>query len=441
MKLIGKPYLVFFFGIVLSALATADEKGSVIFIHPDGSGLGHWNSARLLQVGPDGMLNWDQLDELAAYRVHQKNWLTTTSHAGATVHAYGKKVHHDSYGLDRDQILTALSGKPMSIMQEAMAAGIRSGVVNSGHIGEPGTGVFLASTNKRYDFPTVARKVIESGADLIFCGGEIYLIPIGTRGQHGQEGIREDGRNLLEEAEAAGYTVIFTREELLSLNRDTKKVIGIFAAVNTYNDRTEEQLKAAGLETYEASAPTFAEMTMVALEILGSDPERGFFLVAEEEGTDNFSNPRNARGMLDAAIRADEAIGVAVDFMDANPERKIHLMVGADSDAGSPSIWAPRGAGKDYKLPLTTGSGAELDGPEGQGGKPFMSQPDRFGNVYPFGISWANSSDYQGSAVARAHGFKSELLGTTIDNTGIYPILYEVLFGETPAQASSNLKD
>jgi alkaline phosphatase len=410
----------------------AGQTGSAVFIHPDGTGLGHWNAVRHLNVGPDGMLNWDKLDQLAAYRVHQKNWLSTTSHAGATTHAYGKKVHHDSYGMDRDQRLTALSGKPLSIMQEAMAAGIRTGIVNSGHIGEPGTGVFLASNEKRYDFNAVAVKVIESGAELIFCAGEVYTIPVGVMGRHGQEGLREDGRNLLKEAEERGYTVIFTREELLALEPGTNKVIGIFAARDTYNDQKEADLQAAGLETYDPAAPTLQEMVKVALSILGSDPQRQFFLVAEEEGTDNFSNKTNAKGMLDAIGRADQAIGVTVDYMEQHPQRPILLIVGADSDAGSPSVWAPRNKGEGYLLPATTGSGAELDGPDGQGGKPFYSAPDQFGNSYPFGISWANANDFSGSAVTRAHGFKSELLGTSIDNTRIYRIFYEVLFGTAP---------
>ncbi|NDV61818.1 alkaline phosphatase [Puniceicoccales bacterium CK1056] len=427
--------------LLLGSLFSADETGSAIFIHPDGMGLGHWNAARLLEVGPDGMLNWDTLEQLAAYRVHQKNWLSTTSHAGATAHAYGKKVHHNSYGMDQDKPLTALSGKPLSIMQEAMASGIRVGVVNSGHIGEPGTGVFLASTDNRYDFRPLARKIMESGADLIFCAGEIYLIPVGTIGKHGREGTREDGRNLLEEAEGRGYTVIFTREELFALDPKTEKVIGIFAAENTYNDKKENVLKKAGLETYDPEAPTFAEMTTVALKILGSDPQRQFFLVAEEEGTDNFSNNTNAKGMLDAAIRADKAIGAVVDFMNTQADRKTLLIVGADSDAGSPSIWAPRGKGEDYQLPKKTNSGAELDGPEGTGGTPFFSKPDQFGNAYPFGISWANANDYQGSAITRAHGFNSQLLGTNIDNSGIYRIFYEVLFGVTPEIAASKLQE
>jgi alkaline phosphatase len=412
-----------------SVLATA---GNAVFIHPDGTGLGHWNAARYLYVGPDGMLNWDKLDRLAAYRPHQKNWLSTTSHAGATVHAYGRKVHEDSYGLDRDQPITALSGKPRSIMEEAMDAGIRVGIVNSGHIGEPGTGVFLASHGARNDKTAIAVKVLESGADLIFCGGETLMIPEGTVGKHGMEGTRTDKRNLLQEAEQNGYTVIYTREELHALDPATEKVIGVFSANNTYNDKSEAALRDQGLPTYNPDEATFPEMVAAALKILGSDPDTSFFLVAEEEGTDNFSNKMNAMGMLDAMERADAAIGEVLSFMQSQPDRPTLLLVGADSDAGSPTIVAPKYPPADYRLPETSSSGAELDGPEGQGGLPFMSKPDAFGNSYPFGIAWADGGDTPGSVVAKAHGYRSELLTSTVDNTGIYKILYEALFEKAP---------
>jgi alkaline phosphatase len=418
--------------VIACACSTLAAAGSAIFIHPDGTGLGHWNAARHYFVGPDGMLNWDKLERLGAYRPHQKNWLSTTSHAGATVHAYGRKVHENSYGMDRDQPLTALSGKPLSIMQEAMEANFRVGTINTGHIREPGTGVFLASSDNRNRKKKIALEVLESGADLIFAGGEVDMIPEGVIGHHGKPGQREDNRNLLEEAEAKGYLVIYTRDQLLELDPETPKVIGVFAANDTYNIKSESELRELGLETYDPEAPTFDEMVGVALKILGSDPERPFFLVAEEEGTDNFSNARNAMGMLDSMGRADKAIGEALDFMDAHPERDILLLVGADSDAGHPAIFVPKYPKEDFQLPATSNSGAELDGPDGQGGRAFFTQPDAFGNAYPFGIAWADSADGPGSAVTKAHGHKSDLLKSTVDNTDIYRILYQALFDKAP---------
>lgn len=412
-------------------IARADT-GNAVFIHPDGTGLGHWNAGRYLHAGPDNMLNWDRLERLAAYRVHQKNWLSSTSHAGATVHAYGKKVHHDSYGLDRDVPIIALSGKPMTLMEEAMASGLRVGIVNTGHIGEPGTGVFLARSEKRGNVEEIALQIMESGADLIFCGGEVWLIPEDSVGRHGRKGRRTDSRNLIAEAKLAGYKIIYTREELLELEPSTEKVIGIFSATDTYNDETEETLEKLGLPTYDPEAPTFDEMVESALQVLSADPGKRFFLVAEEEGTDNFSNKTNARGMLDALLRADRAIGKVIDFQSANPDKPTLLLVGADTDAGHPALYVPKDPDDGYRLPKTSSSGAQLDGPEGAGGLPFYSMPDAYGNVYPFGLAWATAGDFQGSDVTKTHGFKADLLGSTVDNTGIYRILYEVLFGVDP---------
>lgn len=412
-----------------SLFSSAVEPGSVIFLHPDGTGLGHWNAARLLAVGPDGDLNWDRMDRLAAYRVHQKGWLSTTSHAGATVHAYGKKVVRDSYGMDGQTPLQAVSGKDWSIMREAMEAGIRCGIVNSGHIGEPGTGVFLASSLTRRDVTGIAKTILESGADVIFTAGEVFLLPEGMTGVHGEEGRRTDGLNLLEAAKERGYTVIFTREELLALPADVEKVVGIFAAVNTYNSISEADLAERGLQAYEPGTPTVAEMTAAALKVLSSDPDRRFFLMTEEEGTDNFSNATNASGMLEATMRADQAIGEALAFQEAHPDRPVLVLVGSDSDAGHPLVWAPYQLSPKNPLPPKTETGADLDGVDGTGTLPFLSKADAFGNRYAFGIAWPTSHDAQGATVAKAHGYRSGLLPVNLDNTGIYPILYQVLFG------------
>ncbi len=91
-------------------------RNNVIFFHTDGYGLSHWDALRTKSVGPDGILNWDKLPYSAGYTGHMKDQLTGTSHGGATTHAYGVKVAADSFGLDGETPITALSGKQMSII-------------------------------------------------------------------------------------------------------------------------------------------------------------------------------------------------------------------------------------------------------------------------------------------------------------------------------------
>ncbi len=273
--------------------------GSVIFFHPDGTGLNHWAAARLYFKGVDSQLNWDLLPYMAAYRGHMNNVLTGTSNGGATTHAFGYKVDGlGSFGKDGDGNLTpptdrfinSLSGYQGSIMREAANAGIPVGVVNDGHIGEPGTGVFLAEVGNRNNWQEITRQMIQgrpgfNDADpwVIMGGGEADTRPAGTtllhrnsnqeRGQplNSQVSLRTDDLDLEFEWNAKGsgnlsndpaslddYIVVKTRAEFealrAALNANPNyapRVLGIFAFQDLFNDRNEEDLIARGSITMD----------------------------------------------------------------------------------------------------------------------------------------------------------------------------------------------
>jgi len=52
-------------------------------------------------------------------------------------------------------------------MEEAIAAGKATAVINSGFIAEPGTGVFLADVPERDDTQDITAEVLESGVNVI----------------------------------------------------------------------------------------------------------------------------------------------------------------------------------------------------------------------------------------------------------------------------------
>lgn len=411
----------------------ASKTGSVIFFHVDGAGLAHWQMARFLFAGPDGEMNWDKLPHVAVYRGHAEDTLTPSSNAGATMHAYGVKVPFEGYGTD------AGGGRPVSpaggqrsIMDEAKAKGIAVGVVNTGGAGEPGTACFLTSVTGRDNGDEIASQLLASGADVILLGGEEYFLPEGERGFHA-EGRRKDGRSLIKEAKAAGYRVVFTREELAALPDGAGKVLGVFSEDDTFNDESEEALQAKGLAPYKSGAPSVAEMTSAALRFLG---DRQFFLVVEEEGTDNFGNCNNAEGTLEALRRADQGLGVALGFISKHPNTL--LLTCADSEAGGPDALGLRGA--DYEKPLLLNgrdnNGAMIDGaertPSGGVAKPFLSAPDREGRRHEFVVVWATGMDTSGGIVARAAGLNADKVRGSFDNTAVYPLIYETLFGAKP---------
>ncbi len=439
--------------LIISVLAQAQAEAprNVIFFHPDGYGLSHWNALRFWLVGPDGKLNWDKLPHIKPYTEHMKDTLTASSHGGATVHAYGVKVASDSFGLDEQQVITALSGKQMSIMQEALESGLATALLQSGHIAQPGSAAFVASVQERSMREEIARQVIESGVDVILGGGEKFLLPEGVAGRHGN-GRRTDGVNLIARATELGYTIVYTRDELMQVSAGTAtKVLGVFASRNTFNAATEEALRDNGLPHYWPWAPTIAEMSAATLEILARNPKAataGMFIVAEEEGTDNFGNSANASGSFEAGKRSDEAIGVFADFVNNNPNTL--LITAADSSAGAKNIvgltpamlkhlWAGYTTkGKVQEFPFNsradgTWALTPLDGVDGALTTPssmFMAAPDKTGRRMPFAVTWVRL-DVSGGIVARAMGYNAELVSElgVVDNTDIYRIMYYTLFG------------
>ena len=353
--------------------------------------------------------------------------LSATSNGGATSHAYGIKVPSSAFGTDgkSSDRPRAANGESGSLMHEALRRGVRTGLVNSGSIIEPGTACFVASTAHRDDYEQITAQILESGVDVILSGGEEWFLPPSNAGRHTKAGKRSDGRDLIEEARKNGYTVVFDRAELQSVPPETKKLLGIFAEQDTFNDMEADKLKSLALPTYSPDAPTLQEMTVAALRILAPGP---FFLVVEEEGSDNFANYNNAPGVLDALKRADDTFGTALEFVEKNPETL--LITAADSSAGSmdvlgfppkPDLLAKAASGKDSNG-APYGLTAE--------GQPFLSRPDRAGIAHPFVITWGTLSDASGGILVRAAGKKAELVRGSFDNTKIYGLMREVLFSE-----------
>lgn len=311
------------------------------------------------------------------------------------------------------------------------------GLVQTGIASEPGTGAFLAEAASRRDHEGIAQQLVESGAHVLFSGGEKYFVPEGTDGTHGP-GARTDGQNLVHRARDLGYTVVRTRSELLTLPAGTTRVLGLFAHDATFNEMPEEDLRERGLSAFDDAAPTVAEMTEAALRVLAS-PEPGsantaprrFLLVVEEEATDNFGNNNNAAGVLEAAARADAAIGVARRHLAANPSTLI--LTCADSDGGGLrpiGVWPDDQGRLPEALPAQGSNGAPIDGVGGTGTAPFIAAPDRFGNRLAFAIAWASRNDLSGGILARAQGLHAERVRGSFDNTQVAELARLVLFGD-----------
>lgn len=467
----------------------------VIFIHPDGTSPATFALARFVDLGPDGRLNWDRLDEARVYLGHMEDQLTGTSNAGAVTHATGVKAYAESFGFEvvRDANgnpvtdangrvvetpLTALSGKQQTIMEEAVAANKATALINSGVIAEPGTGAFVAQVGQedvpegvsgfdvfpRAQFAQITEQVVRSGVDVILGGGLVNYLPVGTEPPAeavyatsaaqldaiSRSASQRPQTNLIELAESLGYTVVYTEEQLNAVVADptVTKVLGIFANEDTFNDNlrvgtrnfsgVEENLTANGAPNYVPTAPTVGEMLAAAQTIMERSPkfQNGSLVVLEEEGTDNFGNINNASGMLEAVRRTDGAIGQALAFYERYNNTLI--VTAADSEAGGLQVRDIPDGGNVGTVPANPTNipglpgGAfnnPLDGRSGVGTETFTSAPDAQGNSFNFGAGWVGTPDFVGSIISRAHGLNADRLPTTVDNTDIYRVMYQTLFG------------
>ncbi|MBG0742422.1 MAG: alkaline phosphatase [Cylindrospermopsis raciborskii KL1] len=471
---------------MMTAPAATKQTGNVIFIHPDGTSPSHFMALRNVDLGPDGRLNWDKMSHAGVYLGHMENQLTGTSNAGAVTHANGVKVFNESFGLnENNSIVTPASGKVgYTILEEAIASGKATALIQSGHIGEPGTAAFAAATTNRDGdnirardkTAEIAEQVIRSGTQVIMAGGEVYLLPKGSTGFHVTAAIDVEytdpadrpAINLIDLAKSLGYTVVYTEEQMnTAVNSATAstKLLGVFAANHTFDDRREESLglnTASPLPLYVSTAPTVAEMLTATLKIINQDPD-GFFVVIEEEGTDNFANNNNAIGTIEALRRADAAIGVAMNYVNTKDPNTL-VLTAADSDAGGMQVFqfAPytRPSGNATSNPnladtepsppfvrvnptTTNTSRVVLDGPKGSTGTPeqpwipFAAKNSIDGPMGNFGIAWVGTPDFPGSIVSKAYGMNANQLPGTVDNTQIYGLMYQTLFGVTPEFAAS----
>ncbi|MEM8582534.1 MAG: alkaline phosphatase, partial [Pseudomonadota bacterium] len=206
----------------------------------------------------------------------------------------------------------------------------------------------------------------------------------------------------------------------------TDKVLGVFAHNHTFNDQEWIRNEIDAVPTYWETAPTIAEMSQVALDIISRD-EDGFFAVIEEEGTDNIANNMNAAGTLEALARADAATGVMLDFLADNQDTL--LVMAADSDAGGLQVVSGSSADEiGGAVAASTRGGGILHGQEGQYGNAFVSAPDKNGVEHPFGIAWVGYEDVAGGILVRAAGLNADMVAPLMDNTQVYSMMYETLF-------------
>jgi alkaline phosphatase len=377
---IGLVLILCFF---VPGLAATQEVKNIIFIVPDGMGLADVTAARIYKYGLNReRLSFEGLERIGYQSTNAGNSLVTDSAAAASAWACGQKFNNGEISL---HVETGES--PQTILEFAKSKGRGTGLVATSTITHATPAAFGAHVKNRNCENEIARQYIhKTGVDVILGGGKL-------RFSSSVQDKCGGGGDFIPDAQDKGYTVVYTRDELLKVE-NAKKLLGLFS-----EGPLAPGPKRAGDNTIKTREPTLAEMTGAALKILEKNAN-GFFLLVEASQVDWANHANDQEYQLAEILALDDAVGVVLDWVNAKVERKSETLI----------IVVP-----DHET-----GGFAINGPLGS----TITQP---GQLITAG--WTTKNHTAMDTIIWSQGSYSQYLGRAIDNTDIFHIMKAALEG------------
>ncbi len=307
--------ILFLFIFISPSLHAAQAKNVILFIG-DGMGFTHVLAARVFAHGPEGRLYMERLGHFGYVTTYPIGSFITDSAAAGTAIATGYKTKNKIIGQGEN------GQEYRSILELAREMGKATGLVTTTEITHATPAVFAAHETDREEAEAIALDYLGGAQpDVLMGGGAWVWTP-----------------SLLEEARSLGYTTIFTKKELDTLDSiGVKKLLGLFA--HSHMAFTVER------GTHE---PSLKEMAVRALEILQRDPE-GFFLMVEGGRIDHAGHSNDLYQLVHEVLDFDEAVGEVMVRLARNvstsgtANKETLLIVTADHETGGLAIVGPDG--------------------------------------------------------------------------------------------------
>ncbi|AIQ36708.1 alkaline phosphatase [Paenibacillus sp. FSL R5-0345] len=312
------------------ANAASSNTRNVILFVGDGMGSAQRNAIRLATVGEKGNLAMDSMPY--AGLIHTSSTVPVTdSAASATAYASGVKTYNGAIGMDADK------KSVQTIMEYAKSAGKSTGVVTTSQITDATGAAFGAHVEDRSKQSDIALQLLtKSKVDVLLGGGEDFWYPAGNPGTFADEPTEDPSEkskgtqgNLVEKAKQLGYSYVTNKTDMQKAK--SGKLLGLFANEEMFQQKPEGE---GDIYNPVVSLP---EMTKKAIDTLAAN-KKGFFLMVEEEGTDEFAHQNNAKMTIKAGQELDKSVQVAKNFAKKNPDTLVLVL--ADHETGGFSIEA-----------------------------------------------------------------------------------------------------
>jgi alkaline phosphatase len=260
---------------------------------------------------------------------------------------------------------------------------------------------------------SIAEQTVDHRVDVLLGGGK-------ARFDQTIAGGDDDGRTVLEKAEADGYDVVTDAAGLAAVQRGGKApLLGLFTPGTMTTEWTGPQATlGAGTPAQRceegnrpANEPSLPDMTRKALGLLDG-AENGFFLQVEGASIDKQDHAANACAQIGETVAFDDAVAVALDYQKRHPDT---LIVVTADHAHTSQIVAEDTEGADdptgYSNNVITEDGQTMRVTYGTaGGNPAAATPP--------------SQQHTGSVVpAFASGPGAAAALGTNDHTGLFEVL------------------
>ncbi|MDP6581918.1 MAG: alkaline phosphatase [Vicinamibacterales bacterium] len=365
-------------GVPSAAGQTTPRARNVVLFIGDGVDDHQLTIARNYLLGADGEFVFEAFEHRAAAKVQtvlerdpRVPVYVGDSASGGTAIAAGVVT-------SRGRVATrAGTGEPVStILEQAAAAGKRTGIVTTSSISDATPASFAAHVRRRWCqgpremWPTptdprcpedlkangglgsIAEQLAGSGIDVLLGGGYRYF-----------DQPDEDGVSVLRRASDAGYRVVRDAAELVETSEVSGKLLGLFGDDTLPVEWVGEAGgRARPLQLTEwgqviapqpfgcvanpsfGTRPTLQAMTRAALTRLESAPD-GFVLMVESASIDKQAHAGNPCGQIGETRALDEAVRTAVAFQETHPDTLI--LVSSDHGHSAqivpwPSLFASR---------------------------------------------------------------------------------------------------
>ena len=289
---------------------TKTAKYVFLFIG-DGMGFEHIQGAEsFLQATGKPPLFFPTLSIAGEVTTRSNNMQVTGSAASATAMATGKKTDNEIIGKN-----PTLDSNYTNIPEIIQPLGYKVGIVTNVSLDQATPSAFYAHVDNRYESTQILNDAIESGINYFAAGSFDHDLYKDSSLAVGREVIQNGGYTLFEHE---------TDFDALKTPLDTK----VFFTNSKYNSWNAVPYT-IDMDSSDIPLKTF---TKKGIEFLSKN-KKGFFMMVEGGETDWPSHNNDAATMVHEVIAFDEAIKVAYEFYQSNPDSTL-ILITADHETG-----------------------------------------------------------------------------------------------------------